>query len=112
MTSANEPERFQGQRVSSSYFRVLGVAPALGRDFHADEDRRNGSNVVILGDALWRRRFASNPAVVGNTVNLDGAIYSIVGIMPATFENVTAPDVEIWTPLNTTYLRAAPGAIT
>ena len=99
MTSANEPERFQGQRVSSSYFQVLGVAPALGRDFHADEDRRNGSNVVILGDALWRRRFASNPAVVGNTVNLDGAIYSIVGIMPATFENVTAPDAEIWTPL-------------
>jgi len=49
--------------------------------------------------ALWRRRFASNPAVVGSDVNLDGAIYSIAGIMPAAFENVTAPDAEIWAPL-------------
>lgn len=99
MTSANEPERFRGQRVSASYFRVLGVAPALGRDFRRDEDIGNGPNVAMLSDALWRRRFAANTAVIGSDVTLDGQIYTVVGVMPARFENVAAPDAEIWAPL-------------
>ena len=99
MTSAGEPERFKGQRVSADYFRVLGVGPSIGRDFRADEDKPNGSNVAVLSDALWRRRFSSSPAIVGTEITLDGNIYSVIGIMPATFENVAAPDAEIWTTL-------------
>src|SRR5262245_2287242 len=99
MTSADEPERFKGQRVSADYFRVLGVAPSIGRDFRADEDKPNGSNVAVLSDALWRRRFSSNPDIVGTDITLDGNIYSVIGIMPAAFENVAAPDAEIWTTL-------------
>jgi hypothetical protein len=99
ITSEDEPERFKGQRVSADYFRVLGVAPSIGRDFRADEDKPNGSNVAVLSDALWRRRFSSNPAIVGTDITLDGNIYSVIGIMPATFENVAAPDAEIWTTL-------------
>jgi putative ABC transport system permease protein len=99
MTSAHEPERFQGQRVSASYFRVLGVAPVLGRDFREEEDIGNGPNVAILSDALWRRRFAGNAAVIGSDVTLDGQIYTVVGVLPAGFENVAAPDAEIWAPL-------------
>ena len=85
MTSAGEPERFKGQRVSADYFRVLAVAPSIGRDFRADEDKPDGSNVAVLSDALWRRRFSSNPAIVGTDITLDGNIYSVIGIMPATF---------------------------
>ena len=57
MTSATKPERFDGQSVSASYFRALGVSPALGRDFQAADDRFKGPHVTILSDALWRRRF-------------------------------------------------------
>jgi hypothetical protein len=61
MTGATRPERFDGQRVSASYFRVLGMSPVLGRDFSPSDDRMNGPVVVILSDALWRRRFNADP---------------------------------------------------
>src|SRR5262245_21993894 len=57
MTSAGEPEWLDGQRVSADYFRVLGIPPALGRDFEVSDDQSNGTNVVMISDVLWRRRF-------------------------------------------------------
>src|SRR5512133_3034276 len=71
MTGPNEPERLEGQRVSAPYLRVLGIAPAIGRDFADADDISQGPNVVILSDKLWHRRFASNPAIVGGQVKLD-----------------------------------------
>jgi putative ABC transport system permease protein len=94
-----QPERPDGQRVSSGYFRVLGIAPALGRDFHAADDERNGPKVVILGDALWRRRFGGDPMVVGREVRLDDDLYTVAGVMPAGFDNVLASSAELWSPL-------------
>ncbi|MGH8629943.1 MAG: ABC transporter permease, partial [Burkholderiales bacterium] len=99
LTGAAEPERFDGQRVSASYFRVLGVPPALGRDFDAFDDLLNSPNVVILSDALWRRRFGSDSAIVGRQVTLDDNSYTIIGVMPIAFENVLAPSAEVWKPL-------------
>src|SRR5262245_3031461 len=99
MTGAAQPERFDGQRVSSSYFRVLGVSPVLGRDFGAADDRMNGPSVVILSDALWRRRFNGDPEIVGRQITLDETSTTIVGVMPAGFENVLAPSTDVWTPL-------------
>jgi putative ABC transport system permease protein len=99
MTGPAEPERFDGQRVSASYFRVLGVSPVLGRDFEEAEDRLNGPPVAILGDGLWRRRFGGDGAILGRQVTLDDRSYTVVGVMPAAFENVLAPAAEIWTPL-------------
>jgi putative ABC transport system permease protein len=96
MTSATEPERFEGQRVSADYFRVLGVAPALGQDFEAADDRANGPNRAILSDALWRRRFAADPAIVGRSITLNDNLYTVVGVMPRTFENVLEPSAQIW----------------
>src|SRR5262249_37128234 len=78
MTGAAQPERFDGQRVSSSYFRVLGVSPVLGRDFGAADDRMNGPSVVILSDALWRRRFNGDPEIVGRQITLDETSTTIV----------------------------------
>lgn len=99
MTSAGAPERFQGQRVSASYFRTLGVAPAIGQDFRKEDDLGNGPHVALLSDALWHRRFAGDAAVIGSSITLDGQAYTVIGIMPARFENVAAPDAEIWAPL-------------
>jgi len=99
LTDQGQPERLEGQRVSASYFRVLGVAPAIGRDFDAADDRSNGPRVVVIGDALWRRRFQGDPAVVGRLVKLDGDDFTVVGVMPRTLETVLAPSAEVWAPL-------------
>jgi putative ABC transport system permease protein len=99
VTGAAEPERLDGQRVSATYFRALGVSPALGRDFTDAEDRPGAPNVVILGDGIWRRRFGGDSAVVGRRVLLDGSGYTVVGVMPRAFENVLAPSAEVWMPL-------------
>ncbi len=99
MTGPQEPERFEGQRVSASYFRVLGVAPVLGRDLQDSDDRHRGPNVVILSDALWRRRFAADAGMIGREIRLDDDLYTVIGIMPAAFENVLAPEAQLWAPL-------------
>jgi putative ABC transport system permease protein len=99
MTGASEPERFEGQMVSASYFRVLGVPLAMGRDFRADDDQLHGPKTVILSDALWRRRFGGDSSVLGRQVTLDDDSYAVVGVMPRDFDNVLAPSAEIWTPL-------------
>src|SRR5258706_378017 len=99
MTSATQPERFDGQSVTWRFFRVLGVTPALGRDFEESEDRWRGLRVMILSDALWRRRFGADPAILGSTVKLDENLYIVIGILPRGFENVLSPSAELWSPL-------------
>ncbi len=94
-----EPERFDGQFVSAGYFRVLGVPPFLGRDFEPSDDRFHGPHVVILSDALWRRRFGGDAAIIGRKITLDDNSYTVIGVMPNTFENVLVPSAELWTPL-------------
>jgi putative ABC transport system permease protein len=96
MTGFDQPERFEGQRVSADYFRVLRVSPIVGRDFDAADDRLRGPNVVILSDALWRRRFHADPAIVGREITLDDNLFTVIGVMPGGFENVLAPSAELW----------------
>ena len=96
MAGTAEPERFDGQQVSADYFRVLGVPPVLGRDFDSADDRVNGPNEAILSDALWRRRFGGDGAIIGRAVALDDKLYTIIGVMPAGFENVLAPSAQVW----------------
>ncbi len=99
ITGLDRPERLDGQRVSAEYFKVLGVPPLLGQDFQASDDRFHGPQVVILSDALWQRRFSRDPAIVGKQVRLDDNLFTVIGVMPRTFENVLAPDAELWTTL-------------
>jgi putative ABC transport system permease protein len=99
MSGAAQPERFGGQRVSAGYFRALGVAPALGRDFEAADDRFKGPRVTILSETLWRRRFSGDSAIVGSQTKLDGDLYTVIGVMPKGFENVLASSAELWAPL-------------
>ena len=99
LTGPAEPERIDGQRVSAEYFRVLGVPPALGREFEAAADRLNGPREVVLGEALWRRRFGGDPTIIGRPIVLNGDPFVVVGVMPKSFENVPAPSAELWTTL-------------
>jgi putative ABC transport system permease protein len=99
LIGTGEPERLDGQRVSWSYFRVLGVPPALGQDFRLPDDRLGGPRVVLLSHALWRRRFGGDRAIIGRPITLDDDSYVVIGIMPKDFENVSAPSAELWMPL-------------
>ncbi len=99
LTGRSQAERLDGQAVTADFFRVLGVSPSLGRDFLASEDVFHGPRVVILSDTLWRQRFAGDPGVLGRPIKLDDDNYTVVGVMPAGFENVLSPSARIWTPL-------------
>jgi putative ABC transport system permease protein len=99
MTGRAEPERLDGQTVSASYFRVLGVVPVMGRDFEPSDERTGGPGVAIISDGLWQRRFGGDRTVVGRQITLDDDTYSVIGIMPRGFENVLAPGAELWRPL-------------
>jgi putative ABC transport system permease protein len=92
---ASRPERVRALRVSSGYFRLLGVAPELGREFLGDEDRIGGPNVAILSHALWERNFGADPKVIGRSITLDGAPFTVVGVMPSGFESMSP--VDLWT---------------
>src|SRR4051812_6072798 len=94
-----DAERLEGQSVSASYFRVLGVTPVLGRDFSEADDAPGAPPVCIVSDGLWRRRLGANPQIVGHTIRLDGAVVTIAGVMPAAFENVWNPEARVWRPL-------------
>jgi putative ABC transport system permease protein len=96
LTGPDEPERIDGEQVSASYFRVLGVPPALGRDFDPADDRVGGPRVVILSDGIWRRRLRADRAIVGRQVTLNDSPYAVVGVMPRGFENLLAASTEIW----------------
>ncbi len=85
LTSAGEPERLQGARITADFFSVLGVRPYLGRSFLPEEDRPGGRNVVLLSFDLWQRRFGSDAKIVGSDIQLDGEPYTVVGITPAGF---------------------------
>jgi putative ABC transport system permease protein len=99
VTGSDQPERLDGQRVSAGYFNVLAVHPALGRNFAAAEDLPNGAKVVILSDKLWQRRFDRDRIIIGRDITLDDDHFTVIGVMPAQFENVVSPSAELWTTL-------------
>ena len=99
MVGSGLPERFEGQRVSAEYFRTLDISPVLGRDFQAADDQFHGPNVVVLSDRLWRLRFAGDRTIVGRQIKLDDTLFTVIGVMPSTFENVLASGAELWAPL-------------
>jgi putative ABC transport system permease protein len=84
MTTETRTAQVQGQRVSASFFPLLGVQPALGRTFLDDEDKP-GANVAVLSHDLWQRHFDSDPNVVGRDITLNQASYRVIGVMPEGF---------------------------
>jgi putative ABC transport system permease protein len=97
LSGVDIPEVVPGHFVSPGYFSLLGVRPALGREFLDSEAEPGQGHSVILGHGLWARRFASDPAIVGKHVRFNGEIYTVVGVAPPGFN--TPDGSEVWAPL-------------
>src|SRR5881394_2657256 len=92
-----EPERVRGATVMANYLTTLGVKPVLGRAFSAEEDQPGGPPVALISYALWQKHFAGKADAIGQSLNLDGRSYNILGVMPPGFD---LPGVaEVWIPL-------------
>ena len=93
-------ERVAGLLVTGDFFTVLGVRPAIGRMLTRDDDQAGRDNVIVLSDTFWRRRFAGDATVVGRDVRLDGQRVTVVGVMPAGFDDRQLwGAVEAWRPM-------------
>jgi predicted permease len=97
MIAHNQAANVKQGRVSAGYFRVLGTAPLMGREFNADEDRRGGPPAAMLSYGVWTRVFGSDPGIIGQAIRLRGEPYTVVGVMPNGFTSGELTDV--WTPL-------------
>jgi putative ABC transport system permease protein len=98
VTGRDEAERIEGEVISAGYFRVLGVTPAMGRGFASGEDSIPGiAPVVVLGDALWRRRFGADRSIVGKSVLVNRTLLVVVGVMPAGFRGLSGRG-DLWIP--------------
>jgi putative ABC transport system permease protein len=80
-------EQLPGLSVSGDFFAVMGVQPALGRVITAEDDRMGQEKVVVLADSFWRQRFAADPGIVGRQIRLDGESVTVIGVMPAGFDD-------------------------
>src|ERR1700730_11732272 len=85
LTRLDQPEDLQREAVSAEFFSTLQVQPMLGRTFSRDEDQQGKNHAVILSYGLWKSRFAANPNIAGQPVNLDGQPYIVAGVMSPKF---------------------------
>ena len=104
-------ERLDGMRVTEDFFPALGVQPAIGRVFTAEEDQAGASLVIVLSDRFWMRRFGGDTNIIGRTVRLDGQSVTIIGVMPPGFDYpLLWGTVDLWRPMAfTTEQRRARG---
>jgi len=86
MTGVGHAERVNARMVSANFFRVLGVKPALGRDFLDAEEQPNAPPVALVSNKFWRERLGGDPGALGRNLTLDGRAFSIVGVLPASFQ--------------------------
>jgi putative ABC transport system permease protein len=86
LSGLGEPEVVAAPQASANLFNVLGVEPILGRTFQAGEDQQNGPKVTVLTYGLWQRRFGADPNIVGRQLTLDGVSYTVIGVLPASFQ--------------------------
>ncbi|MGH9445661.1 MAG: ABC transporter permease [Terriglobia bacterium] len=107
LTGSAQPERLTGFLVSRDFFPLMGVKPLLGRWFFHSEDKPGANHVVMISAGLWKGAFGSNPKLIGESITLDGENYTVVGIMPSSFQ---LPDMapDLWTPLALTPAQLDP----
>lgn len=99
-TSGSVPEQIPGATVTAQFFAVFRMSPVLGRVFSSEEERFGGPSAVVISERLWRRRFNSDPSVLGRTLLLSGKSHAIVGVMPAAFQ-YPAASTDLWAPHQT-----------
>ena len=100
LTGSGEARLVPAAVVTSGLFGVLKAQPIAGRTWTADEDRPESSPVVVLGEGLWRQHFGADPSLVGRTISIDGTAFTVIGIMPASFQfPYQQPRIQLWIPL-------------
>lgn len=91
------PERVDGEYVTAGYFATFGVRPIVGRVFRADEDQPGHEQVVVVSERLWRTRLHGDPAIVGQAIRINGLPYTLVGVMPKSFDPLLGAS-DMWIP--------------
>ena len=99
LTSANGTEPVPAARVTSGFFRTLGVKPLLGRDFYQGEDSPGAASVVILPYSTWQNRFGGRADIVGKAITLDDTAFTVIGVLPRDFQFALRGSAQFWTPL-------------
>src|SRR6516165_2669142 len=97
LTGRGEPQPVTGVMVACSFLQTLGVQPALGRPFAAEECRKNASGAVLLSYFFWKRQFAGDPSIVGQAITLNSALVAVAGVLPSSFDfgSVFAPGTKM-----------------
>jgi len=98
LTGAGDPVELEAADVSSGFFDVLGVEPVLGRTFRPGDERPGDDKVALLTHGCWERRFGADPTIVGRTIDLDGAPWTVIGVLPADYHFIESSQ-EVWLPL-------------
>lgn len=101
LTGEGEPERLTGQAVSANFFQTLGTRAAKGRTFAPGEDQEGKNRVLVLSDGFWQRRFGGDPNILNRTLALNGENYTVVGVMPETFQfgREVGMIIDLWRPI-------------
>jgi putative ABC transport system permease protein len=97
LSGTGDPERVQACLATPEFFKVLGLEPARGRTYGSEEAEPGRAGAIVISQGFWKRRLASDPAALGKTLSLDGAVYTIVGVMPEDFNFPL--ETEVWAPL-------------
>lgn len=100
LSSPETTEPVQGARVSDGFFRTLGVAPILGRDFYPGEDKPGSPHTILITYASWQKRFGKDPGIVGRQIALNNLSYTIIGVLPQDFHFAPTGAAEFWAALN------------
>jgi predicted permease len=98
LTGRGDPEQLLGLYASATLLPTLGLEPVLGRNFAADEDRPGGVHVALVSHTIWQRRFNRDPAILGQAITLDGAPYTIVGVLPDAASAFPLDQFDVWVP--------------
>lgn len=99
LTGRGEPTQLESAKVSGSFFSLLGAQAAQGRVFNESDDVVNGAKIVVLSDRVWRQRFNADPQIIGQTITLTEAAFTVVGVLPAQF--AFPKGVDLWLPIRT-----------
>ncbi|HXD34178.1 MAG TPA: ABC transporter permease [Pyrinomonadaceae bacterium] len=101
LTGSGEPERINAPSASANFFSVLGVEPILGRTFQPGEDKPGGPKVTVLTYGMWQRSFGADPGIIGKALTINGVSYSVIGVLPPTFQFAFRPN-DLWLPYQPT----------
>jgi putative ABC transport system permease protein len=97
LVTSESPQRIDGEIATANYFATFGVQPIAGRVFTSDEDQAGHSQVVVISERLWRTLFHADPSLLGQTLRMNGLLYTVVGVMPKTFDPLLEKS-DVWVP--------------